>query len=117
MKINMLRVLKRNAANFADLGKILGPEKISLTEAIRWFFDICSEGKIWILYIIPFCLIFRTQYGHDESPHAVNKLPECVTFPKSTADITKIVKWCNENNISMVPYGTGSGLEGLGQIF
>merc|ERR1719284_1294388 len=88
MKINMLRVLKRNAANFADLGKILGPEKISLTEAMR------------------------TQYGHDESPHAVNKLPECVTIPKSTDDITKIVQWCNENNISMVPYGTGSGLEG-----
>ena len=30
---------------------------------------------------------FRTQYGHDESPHAVNKLPKCVTFPKSTDDI------------------------------
>ena len=60
---------------------------------------------------------FRTQYGHDESPHAVNKLPKCVTFPKSTDDIRKIVKWCNENNICMVPYGTGSGLEGWGQIF
>ena len=79
------------------------------------FFNICSGRRKNLNPL--FLLIFRTQYGHDESPHAVNKLPECVTFPKSTDDITKIVKWCNENNICMVPYGTGSGLEGLGQFF
>ena len=56
----------------------------------------------------------RTQYGHDESPHSVKNVPECVAFPKSTADITKIAKWCHQNNICMIPYGTGSGLEAWG---
>ena len=40
------------------------------------------------------------------------RIPECVSFPSDTNDVVEIVKWCNSNDVTMIPYGTGSGLEG-----
>lgn len=38
--------------------------------------------------------------------------PDIVVFPRSTADVVKIVKLCNEANVPFVPRGAGTSLAG-----
>jgi len=38
--------------------------------------------------------------------------PDAVLFPRSEEDISKILKYCNENKIIIVPRGAGSGFTG-----
>jgi D-lactate dehydrogenase (cytochrome) len=38
--------------------------------------------------------------------------PEVVVWPETSEEITKILKICNDNNIFVVPYGAGTGVEG-----
>ena len=35
-----------------------------------------------------------------------------VVWPGCTDEVSKVVEICHENNIPMVPFGTGTGLEG-----
>ncbi|MBO0084294.1 FAD-binding protein, partial [Listeria monocytogenes] len=35
-----------------------------------------------------------------------------VLFPRNEEDISKILKFCNENNIIIIPRGAGSGFTG-----
>ena len=45
-------------------------------------------------------------------------IPKAVVFPNSNEEVSKIVKFCNKNLIPIVPFGTGTSLEGhaLGNI-
>ncbi len=38
--------------------------------------------------------------------------PDAVVFPKDEQDVSEILKYCNEQNISIVPRGAGSGFTG-----
>lgn len=38
--------------------------------------------------------------------------PECVVFPRCEDDVSKILKYCNDNKIAIVPRGAGSGFTG-----
>jgi len=38
--------------------------------------------------------------------------PDCVIFPKDKHDVSKILKYCNDNLIIIVPRGAGSGFTG-----
>lgn len=38
--------------------------------------------------------------------------PDGVVFPKNEEDVSKILKYCNENNIIVIPRGAGSGFTG-----
>lgn len=53
----------------------------------------------------------REQHSHDEGYHK-GFLPDVVIWPTSTEQVSKIIKICNEERISVVPFGTGTGLEG-----
>ena len=51
------------------------------------------------------------KYGHDETED-LNFPPEVVLKPKTTEEVSRIVKYCNDNNIPITPRGAGSGLAG-----
>lgn len=38
--------------------------------------------------------------------------PQAVIFPQCTEHVSECAKICNEENITMVPFGTGTGMEG-----
>ena len=50
-------------------------------------------------------------HGHDESYHRIHS-PSAVVWPDSVAQVQSVAKYCYENEIAMIPYGTGTGLEG-----
>ena len=53
----------------------------------------------------------RIKYGHDETED-LNFPPDVVIKPQSTAEISRIMRYCNENNITVTVRGGGSGLSG-----
>lgn len=56
-------------------------------------------------------LAVREQHGHDESWHAA-ALPDVVAFADSNEEVSQILKLCNRFGVPVVPFGTGTGLEG-----
>ncbi len=53
----------------------------------------------------------RREHGKAET-HFPEYLPDAVAFAESTKDVSKILKICNEEKCPIVPWGTGTGLEG-----
>ncbi len=53
----------------------------------------------------------RDAHARDASYHQ-GALPDAVTFPKTDAEVSDIVKICAKSNIPIIPYGTGTGVEG-----
>ena len=53
----------------------------------------------------------RDAHARDASYHR-GALPEAVAFPKTDAEVADIVKICAKYNIPIIPYGTGTGVEG-----
>jgi D-lactate dehydrogenase (cytochrome) len=53
----------------------------------------------------------REQHGKDETYHP-GAPPDAVAFPRSAHEISAIVKVCAAHRLPIVPYGTGTSLEG-----
>lgn len=70
-----------------ELKKLLSPSQFSSNESVR------------------------NQHSHDESYH-IPILPDGVVFPESTEDVVKVVRFAASNQVPIVPFGMGSGLEG-----
>jgi len=51
------------------------------------------------------------QHGQDEGPHP-GRNPDLVVFPSSTEEVAEVCKACSSHNSPIIPYGTGTGLEG-----
>ncbi len=49
-------------------------------------------------------------YEYDGSPE--KGMPDCVVFPRSTADVVEIVKVANRHHAPIVGRGAGTGLSG-----
>ena len=53
----------------------------------------------------------RTNYSRGEDIFDP-VLPQAVVFPNNNEEISKITKLCNDNNVPITPFGTGTSLEG-----
>ncbi len=53
----------------------------------------------------------RAHHGKDVSYHAGHD-PDVVVFPHTTDEVVEIVKVCARHGVPVVPYGTGTSLEG-----
>ena len=51
------------------------------------------------------------QHGHDEAHHRPHS-PDAVIWPHSTEEVALIARTCNEHGCPIVPWGTGTSLEG-----
>lgn len=53
----------------------------------------------------------REQHGKSEGHHTTQP-PDAVCFANSTEEVSEIVRLCAENDVPIIPYGTGTSLEG-----
>jgi D-lactate dehydrogenase (cytochrome) len=53
----------------------------------------------------------REQHGHSLT-WIENQPPDIVVYPETTDEVSAIVKLCSEHQVPVVPYGTGTSLEG-----
>ena len=53
----------------------------------------------------------RANYAKGEDTYNP-VLSEAVVFPKTNEEVSKILKLCNKYNVPVVPFGTGTSLEG-----
>jgi D-lactate dehydrogenase (cytochrome) len=76
-----------SAELLAELIQLLGESRVSTAHAVR------------------------EHHGKDESsfPYA---LPDAVVFPESTEEVSSIVKACAKYQFPVIPFGTGTSLEG-----
>ena len=58
-----------------------------------------------------FQISFRQTHGEDCSHHS-GATPDLVVWPKDVTDVSEIAKFCNCERLPIIPYGTGTGLEG-----
>ncbi|XP_056381299.1 probable D-lactate dehydrogenase, mitochondrial [Hyla sarda] len=56
-------------------------------------------------------MVVREQHGKDESMHSCMP-PDVVIWPQNVEQVSKVAELCYTNNIPMIPFGTGTGLEG-----
>jgi D-lactate dehydrogenase (cytochrome) len=53
----------------------------------------------------------RRQHGHSLT-WVENQPPDAVVFPQTTAEVSEIVRLCAAHGMPVIPYGTGTSLEG-----
>lgn len=53
----------------------------------------------------------REQHGRDESFHP-SMPPDAVVFAQSTDEVSRVVSACAERGVPVIPFGTGTSLEG-----
>ncbi|QJF52313.1 FAD-binding oxidoreductase [Roseobacter ponti] len=53
----------------------------------------------------------REQHGHTTT-WIENQAPDAVVFPTSTQEVSDLVKVCATHDVPVIPYGTGTSLEG-----
>ena len=74
-------------------------------EAIKAFTAVLGSQKVKSSNAV------REQHDHDESFHKGQK-PIAVLMPSKVDEVSEIVKICNRYKMNIIPFGTGSGLEG-----
>ncbi|MFJ8259991.1 FAD-binding oxidoreductase [Peribacillus asahii] len=67
--------------------------------------SVLSESQVTVNQTI------LEQHSKDESYHAPS-LPDIVVFPKTTEEVSKVVKIAGQYKVPVVPFGRGSSLEG-----
>ncbi|KAL5466820.1 hypothetical protein EMCRGX_G030971 [Ephydatia muelleri] len=102
----MPRITKLLRLKFSTLAQSGGGEYGKVTDRIRQSLEriVGKEG-------VATSLAVREHHGKDESYHTCLP-PEAVVFPTHVDQVSDIAKLCTGERIPMVPFGTGTGLEG-----
>ena len=53
----------------------------------------------------------REQHGHTLT-WVQNQPPDAVVYPQTTEEVSEIVKLCAAHGVPVIPFGTGTSLEG-----
>lgn len=56
-------------------------------------------------------MVVREQHGKDESHHKCQPA-DLVVWPTNKEEVIQVAKLCNDNCIPLIPFGSGTGLEG-----
>jgi D-lactate dehydrogenase (cytochrome) len=87
------------------------PDSIPPAAASRLPPDLIAELSRLLGERFTLAASVRDQHGKDESYHAP-AAPDAVAFVRSTEEVQAIVKACAERHVPVIPFGTGTGLEG-----
>ncbi|HYC41862.1 MAG TPA: FAD-linked oxidase C-terminal domain-containing protein [Noviherbaspirillum sp.] len=85
-------------AQLAAMRKPLPDELLAALQAI--FEDRVSTSQA-----------MREHHGRDESSYDP-MLPDAVVFAQTTEEVAEVVKLCSAHEVPIIPYGTGTSLEG-----
>ncbi|KAF6716438.1 putative D-lactate dehydrogenase, mitochondrial [Oryzias melastigma] len=77
----------------------------ALDGALSAFRSICGDEGVSLGEAV------REQHGRDESVHRCRP-PDVVVFPRCVEEVSALAKVCNKHNLPIIPFGTGTGLEG-----
>ena len=80
--------------------RTLPPSEPCIRELGALFGERCSTGET-----------IREQHGRDESFHP-SAPPDAVVFVESNEEVAEIMKLCVQHGTPIIPYGTGTSLEG-----
>jgi len=78
--------------------------KVNVCEAI-------SQLQILLQERLSTAAVIRDHHAQDESFHPPSA-PDAVAFPKSIEEVSEIVKICAKYAMPVIPFGTGTALEG-----
>jgi D-lactate dehydrogenase (cytochrome) len=87
------------------------PDPVSPGAASRLPADLIAELSLLLGDRFTLSASVRTQHGKDESYHP-SIPPDAVAFARSTAEAQAIVKACAARRVPIIPFGTGTSLEG-----
>ncbi|XP_059191420.1 probable D-lactate dehydrogenase, mitochondrial [Centropristis striata] len=77
----------------------------ALDSVLSAFRSICGEDGVSVGQAV------REQHGKDESVHRCCP-PDVVVFPRCVEEVSALAKICNKYHLPIIPFGTGTGLEG-----
>ena len=95
------RLLHRGSTRMSDRENINYKVQTLLSE----FYDIVGPNNVSTAESV------REHHGKDESYFQCVK-PDVVIFPENTDQVSQCAKLCYDNDLPMIPFGTGTGLEG-----
>ena len=106
MFVKMIRTLK----NLKILGKVTGCQNYSTKSSIsqKALHDLkntVGESNFTTAKSI------LSHHGQDMGPHG-GQPPHAVVWPRSPQEVADICRICHSNEIPIIPFGTGTGLEG-----
>uniref|UniRef100_A0A8C6TK94 Probable D-lactate dehydrogenase, mitochondrial n=1 Tax=Neogobius melanostomus TaxID=47308 RepID=A0A8C6TK94_9GOBI len=90
---------------FMIKNKIIGSQFLGVENVLSQFKSICGEDRVSVGQAV------REQHGRDESMHRCCA-PDAVVFPHCVEEVSALAKLCHLYNVPMIPFGTGTGLEG-----
>uniref|UniRef100_H2MY90 Probable D-lactate dehydrogenase, mitochondrial n=1 Tax=Oryzias latipes TaxID=8090 RepID=H2MY90_ORYLA len=85
----------------------VSPQAAAVDRALSAFRFICGDEGVSLGEAV------REQHGRDESVHRSGcRPPDVVVFPRCVEEVSALAKTCYKHNLPIIPFGTGTGLEG-----
>uniref|UniRef100_A0A8C6M6Y1 Probable D-lactate dehydrogenase, mitochondrial n=1 Tax=Nothobranchius furzeri TaxID=105023 RepID=A0A8C6M6Y1_NOTFU len=94
-----------NNSTKVDLTHDLSAQRAAVDRVLSAFRSICGPDGVSLGEAV------REQHGKDESVHKCRP-PDVVVFPRCVEEVSALAKVCHDHNLPIIPFGTGTGLEG-----